>query len=70
MAKQFAVDGYAAKFNPPTTIGVYYPLSKIAPGAFDDCLNDVRYSLITIQTIFWHVQKRVRNLKLEVDATD
>jgi hypothetical protein len=23
-----AVDGYAAKFNSPTTIGVYYPLSK------------------------------------------
>jgi phage head maturation protease len=63
-----AVDGYAAKFN-STYYWVYYPLSKRS-GAFDDCLNDdVRYFLITIQTIFWHVQKRVGTLKLEVDAT-
>jgi hypothetical protein len=53
-----AVDGYAAKFNSPTTVECIILLSKRS-GAFDDCLNDdVRCLLTTIQTIFWHDQKK------------
>lgn len=66
-----AVDGYAAKFNSPTTIGIYYPfIEEIAAGAFDDCLND------DVRCLFNHDPNYILarskegkgTLKLEVDA--
>jgi phage head maturation protease len=49
---------------------VYYPfIEEIAPGAFDDCLNDdVRCFLTTIH-ILARSKEGKGTLKLEVDAT-
>ncbi len=64
------ISGYAAKFNSDTTIGCYFKfIERIAPGAFDDVLND------DVRCLFNHdpnfVLARSINgtgtLKLEVD---
>jgi HK97 family phage prohead protease len=68
--KSSTVEGYAAKFNSVTVIGVYYPYEEvIETGAFDDVLND------DVRCLFNHDPNYILarskegkgTLKLEVD---